>query len=400
MNMRSAPVAETPVIELSFPGGCPDCGRRIVRLPYLLPEVGDDFDWLARDFDGFRQFMLEELAASYPDRSRWTVADMEVVLVEALAAALDQLSDMADRVAAEAFLETARQPASVRRLLGFIGYDAVLELGFENDPLDQPEARTAVEKFDSDALAVEQARLQGPRSVFTQRRMVSVEDYSHRLEEHPLVLRAHAWSQWTGSWTSMNVAMTGWENTELDGMREGEKVEKYEPDLIEEIRQFHQLRGLYLANLEQNPPPTIRTVLRPYLEAYRMAGQEVVLRDAAYVGIVMSLSIHVGANYYQSEIRRAVDHALSREPGGFFEPGRLQFGEDIYISDIIQQLMQLDGIEHICMNRFKRVGNQFPDRVNDDFIQLDGLDIAVCDNEPGKAERGYYDLRLSGGRKG
>lgn len=393
-------MAEAPAIELAFPGGCPDCGQRIVRLPYPLPEVGDDFDWLARDFDGFRQFMLEELAAAFPDRSRWTVADMEVVLVEVLAAALDQLSDMADRVATEAFLETARQPESVRRLLQFIGYDAVRELGFENDPEDMEGARTAVEKFDSDPLAIEKARLQGPRSVFTQRRMVSVEDYSNRLGEHPLVLRAHAWSQWTGSWTTMNVAMIGWENSELDGMREGNPVDAYPVDLTGEIKTFHQLRELYLPDLTQNPAPTIRTVLRPYLEAYRMAGQEVVLRDAEYVGIVMSLSIQVAANYYQSEIAREVEYALGREPGGFFEPGRLKFGEDIYISDIMQQLMQLDGIEHICLNRFKRVGSQFPDRVNDDYIQLNGLEIAVCDNEPGRAERGYYYLKLSGGRKG
>lgn len=393
-------MAENPPIELVFPGGCPDCGRRLIQLPYPLPEIGDDFDWSARDFDGFRRFMLEELAASFPERSRWTVADMEVVLIEALAAALDQLSDMADRVNAEAFLETARQPQSVRRLLQFIGYDAVREQGFENDPEDAENGRMAEEKFDADPLAVEKARLQGPRSVFTQRRMVSVDDYAIRLQDHALVLRANAWSQWTGSWTTIHIAMIGWENTELDGICEGETVTAYPAELIKQIEAFHKLHGFYLPNLQQSPPPTIRTVLRCYLEAYRMAGQEVVLRDAEYVGIVMSLSIQVAPNYYQSEIAREVEYALGREPGGFFEPGRLKFGEDIYISDIVQQLMQLDGIEHICLNRFKRVGSQFPDRVNDDFILLDGLEIAVCDNEPGKAERGYYYLKLSGGRKG
>src|SRR5262249_32701696 len=80
-----------------------------------LPNVGDDFDWLTRDYDGFRLFMMEELAARMPERARWTPADLEVVLVEALAAVLDQLSDRADRVAAEAYLETARRPESVRR---------------------------------------------------------------------------------------------------------------------------------------------------------------------------------------------------------------------------------------------------------------------------------------------
>jgi hypothetical protein len=92
-----------------------------VTLPGPLPGVGDDLDWKARDYDRIRIFMMEELAARFPERTRWTPADIEVVIVEVLAAALDQLSDMTDRVASEAYLETARRPESVRRLLKFIG---------------------------------------------------------------------------------------------------------------------------------------------------------------------------------------------------------------------------------------------------------------------------------------
>src|SRR6185369_3749462 len=120
------PMAELPAVLLSFPGGCPDCGDRQAKLPAPLPAVGDDFDWRVRDYDGFRLAMLEELAARFPERTRWTPADLETVIVEALAAVLDQLSDRLDRVAAEAYLETARRPESVRRLLQYIGYDAVL----------------------------------------------------------------------------------------------------------------------------------------------------------------------------------------------------------------------------------------------------------------------------------
>ena len=106
-------MAETPTTTLAFPGGCPDCGRRSVQLPPPLPEFGDDFDWLARDYDGFRLFIMQELAARFPERLQWTPGDIEVVLVEVLAALLDQLSDMTDRIAAEATLETARRPASL-----------------------------------------------------------------------------------------------------------------------------------------------------------------------------------------------------------------------------------------------------------------------------------------------
>jgi hypothetical protein len=112
-------------MKLRFGGSCPDCGVREVHLPAALPELGDDFDWRVRDYDGFRMFMMEELSARFPERTRWTPADLEVVLVEVFATILDQLSDMLDRVATEAFLESARRPETVRQLLNFIGYDAV-----------------------------------------------------------------------------------------------------------------------------------------------------------------------------------------------------------------------------------------------------------------------------------
>lgn len=126
-------MAETPLVTLQFhsTGGNSDrdCGVREVMLPAPLPTIGDDFPWATRDFEGFRIAMLEELAARFPERTRWTPADLEVVLVEVLAWALDQLSDMLDRVTAEAYLETARRPESLRRLLKFIGYDAIAHAG-------------------------------------------------------------------------------------------------------------------------------------------------------------------------------------------------------------------------------------------------------------------------------
>ena len=59
--------------------------------------------------------------------------------------------------------------------------------------------------------------------------------------------------------------------------------------------------------------------------AWRMAGQEVVLRDAEPVGIIMALSLRLAGNYYfHSEICQAVEVALGQGDDGFFRPGRLQ----------------------------------------------------------------------------
>lgn len=399
-SARGASVAELPAPRLVFEGGCPDCGQRQIVLPRALPETGDDFDWRVRDFDSFRAFMLQELAGRFPQRGRWSPADVEVTVVEALAAVLDQFSDTLDRIAAEAFLETARRPGSVRRLLEMIGYDAV-ETARDDGAIEvegglAPDAERAALEQRLDALwlrnpyLMDEARRAGPRAIHTQRRMVTPADYAELLEEHPLVERAHAWSLWTGSWATVQVAVVATGDRALD---------EDTPDTSWlEVEAFHAERDLRLP--ERLPAPSIRSVLRPYIEAYRMIGQEVVLRDAVPVAITFSLSIRVAESFFQSEVRQAVHEVLGTGPGGFFEPGRLAFGEDVHVSDLIQALMELDGVESVCVNRFKRLGSQFPDQTAAGRITLEGLELAVCDNDQSKARRGFFRLVLHGGGRG
>lgn len=391
-------MAENPQTTLKFVGRCPDCAERQVELPSALPELGDDFDWLVRDYDSFRRFMLEELAARFPERTRWTPADMEVVLVEVLAAVLDQLSDMLDRVALESYLETARRPETVRRLLALIGFDAATAAGLMDEDSGTPHAQTKEQQLEglwrqSPAL-MEAAKREGPLAIHTQRRMVTVADYAARLVDHPLVLRATAWEEWSGSWTALRVAAVLWQEHRLD-----DQGLELTDDLKGQVAAFHHL-NLLPEPVWEPEPSTIRAVLRPYLDALRMIGQEVFLEDAAPVSIQMAISIRVAENFFQSEVRHAVNQALGTAPGGFFEPGRLDFGEDVYAGDIFQTLMALDGVENVCLNLFKRLGGQFPDLADSGVIPLQGLDIAICDNDPARPERGFFNLKLSGGRKG
>lgn len=406
-------MAETPVPQLVFRKSadqpiCYGCSTRVISIPGPLPDAGDDFDWRVRDYDGFRQFMLEELAARFPERTRWTPADMEVVIVEILAAVLDHLSDMADRVFAEAFLETARRPDSLRRLLALIAYDAPAEA----DALDQieidettplPKANALLDNFWArNPYAMDQARQAGPRAIRTQHRMVTVEDYAERMEDHPLVLRAHAWTEWTGSWETINVAIIPWDTTlALDLPVPQTAGDPDTPEnvrreqLKKEIERFNERRRIPIPNWGLKP--TVRTVLRPYLDRYRMTGQEVILRDAVPVGVTIILSIVVKRNYFRSEVAAAAAQALGKGLGAFFEPGRLRFGEDLFASDVVAALMRLDGVENVCLIRFKRTGSQFTDQSDSGRIVLEGLELAVCDSDPDHMERGYLVVNTHGG---
>jgi hypothetical protein len=409
-----AAVADTPVTELTFGGGCPDCGAREAVLPGPLARTGDDFEWRERDHEAFRIGMLEELAARFPERSRWTPADLEVVLVEALAAVLDQLSDMLDRVSAEACLETARRPESVRRLLAMIGFDAAKMELLQDDPPEQPNGLTAARKLErlwaANPTRMESARRAGPLSVHDQKRMVTASDYSVRLEEHPLVRRAAARAFWSGSWSTLQVAVIlPWSDIRLDDplrlTMDLTDAEERRAGLVDEamraaITAFHEQRGIRVPDWDVRPRPTPRTVLGTCIDVFRMTGQEVWLQDAVPVAIEMGLTVRVADTCFQSEVRRAVRDALGTGAGAFFERGRLRFGEDLHASDLFQALMQLDGVENVCLTRFKRAGGQFEDCAARGLIALTDLEIAVCDNNPKKAENGYYRLSLVGGRAG
>jgi len=94
---------------------------------FPLPEVyrwpsGPDIDYLARDYNSFRQLMLNRLSVIMPQWVETSPADLGHVLVEALAYAADQLSYYQDAVATEAYLGTARRRVSVRRHARLLDY--------------------------------------------------------------------------------------------------------------------------------------------------------------------------------------------------------------------------------------------------------------------------------------
>jgi len=368
-----------------------DCGTRTAVLPLSLPLLGDDFVWTARDFKRFRTVMLEELAARFPERKQWTYADLEVVLVEVMAWALDQLSDMLDRVTAEAYLETARRPESVRRLLSLIGYKA-----------------DDCEKWSQEPLLMEAARREGPKSVHQQRRMVNVDDYAKGMELHPLVCRAVPSTCWNGSWHCIlvTVILSDWKflNDTLV------KVVKDLPPLEAQLIDFHRkhelppitesVTDLVTHEVHEKICEEVRVIdsLRAWSDSRRMVGQEVLFAEATRIGVDIELHIIIAPQYYQSEVLQAVRTIFNAQKGGFFEIGRLSFGTRLSKSDVIQAVMELEGIESVQVKTFKRSGSQSEE--SEDNIVLGGFEVAVCDNNPEASEYGALVVRCDGGLKG
>jgi len=110
-------------LEFNFKVECAsdlDCSTRPQCPPVERPQP--ETNYLAKDYQSFRQLMFDRLALLMPDWRERHVPDIGVALVEVLAYAGDYLSYYQDAVATEAYLETARQRISVRRHARLVDY--------------------------------------------------------------------------------------------------------------------------------------------------------------------------------------------------------------------------------------------------------------------------------------
>ncbi len=109
--------------ELRFRLGCGrdlDCAAQTpcVKPVASLPEI----NYLARDYESFRQLFLDRMALNVPAWQERHVPDIGVAMIEVMAYVADYLCYYQDAVATEAYLQTARRRISVRRHARLVDY--------------------------------------------------------------------------------------------------------------------------------------------------------------------------------------------------------------------------------------------------------------------------------------
>ncbi len=105
----------------------PELGAARRSDPLPAPVEGDDgaftdVNYLAKDFDSYRQLMLDHVSALQPDWRERHPADMTNAIVDVLAYAADALSYFQDAVATEAYLSMARRRVSLKRHARLLDY--------------------------------------------------------------------------------------------------------------------------------------------------------------------------------------------------------------------------------------------------------------------------------------
>ena len=110
-------------VTFSFKAGCPtpaDCLPSTCCPP--ASQSPPDINYLAKDYNGFLQVMLDRLAVLVPAWTETHAADLGIALVETLAYAADHLSYQQDAVSTEAYIGTARSRISLRRHARLVDY--------------------------------------------------------------------------------------------------------------------------------------------------------------------------------------------------------------------------------------------------------------------------------------
>jgi uncharacterized phage protein gp47/JayE len=108
-----------------------DCATTLCCPPE--PVTPPDINYLAKDYPGFQQVILDRMAVLAPGWTERHPADLGVALVDLLAYAVDHLSYRQDAVATEAYLGTARSRISLRRHARLVDYavsDGANAMGF------------------------------------------------------------------------------------------------------------------------------------------------------------------------------------------------------------------------------------------------------------------------------
>ncbi|RTL84364.1 MAG: putative baseplate assembly protein [Hyphomicrobiales bacterium] len=124
--VRPAPAGVDPryaCAEFRFHLDCPcddDCAPRPCVGEAPPPDI--PINYLARDFAGFRQLLLDRLALAMPDWRERHLPDLQLTALELLAYLGDRLSYQLDAVATEAYLGTARKRISLRRHARLLDY--------------------------------------------------------------------------------------------------------------------------------------------------------------------------------------------------------------------------------------------------------------------------------------
>jgi hypothetical protein len=216
----------------------------------------------------------------------------------------------------------------------------------------------------SDPESIDQVRLYAPQAFRVPQRAVTEKDYEEVAQRYPEVQRVKATRRWTGSWYTIFLTVDRAGGRSLDD--------------------------------------EFKSNLRSFLERFRMAGHDIAIEEPRFVSLDIAMKVQVEAGYFRTAVKQALlevfsNRALSNGQLGFFAPDRLTFGQSVYLSQVIQTAVQVEGVRSVEMMRFQRLGRRAQGELKTGEITFAPLEIARLENNPANPDLGRIEFEMGGG---
>lgn len=208
-----------------------------------------------------------------------------------------------------------------------------------------------------DPESADDVRRNAPEAFRKQERAVTPDDYAEVTERHSGVQRAADTTRWTGSWYTQFITV--------------DPVAGVDPDQL-------------------------AADLLPFVDRYRMAGQDLEFNDPQYVSLELKLNVCVQPDYFRADVKAGLLDALSSR--GLFHPDNFSFGQTVYLSQIYAAAHAVPGVASAQIVTFQRQGTNDPTYLDSAQLPLGRLEIARLENSLNYPEHGVLRLDINGGK--
>ncbi len=227
-----------------------------------------------------------------------------------------------------------------------------------------------------DAETIEQVRQLAPQAFHSELyRAVTEADWAQAPLRLPDVGGAVATYRWTGSWTTIFVAVDPRDRADLVDLPDGRT--RLEPGFEQRVRSF--------------------------LTRYRLAGYDIELRPPRFVAVELAIEVCARAGYFRSDVAQAVRDALSNRvlpdgSRGFFHPDNFTFGDPLYASRLYAAVARVQGVDSLAIRKLVRFGQADAGELERDELDVAPWEIVRLDNDPSFAEHGVLTVTAGGGK--
>jgi hypothetical protein len=148
--------------------------------------------------------------------------------------------------------------------------------------------------------------------------------------------------------------------------------------------------------------PPFKDQLRGQLEQFRMAGYDVEINAPRFVPLEIKIRVCVAPRYFRANVKQSLLRELSAGTLAdgrlaLFHPDNFSLGQALYLSQIYDAAMRVEGVASVDVLKFQRWGHPANQELANGLIRAARLEILRLDNDPNFPENGRLELEMLGG---